>query len=457
MTTAHSQIAAGLLIVSIMTFAWAAVPHPIAGLALALLPLVAIVGLRVTYLACLAFIIFSFFRLHEAAPVLEPLKLPKLLALASFVTLAWSIAFQRIRVFWDPLFTPFVMFFVAVCLGILAATNSANSLSYFKDTYIKIGIMVFAVAWSFNRERDLRVGNLIIVVAAGLIATVALLNKLQGIGLVEGTRVTIGRDIGSVLGDPNDLSLVLLFGASFAISAALGRGLPRLDRYLGLLVFCAVAAAIVATQSRGGLLGLVAVTGVFVAERIKSKSILIFVGIFAALALFGLSDIGDRQSGGSHEEGIDESAMGRIYAWGAAVRMAMANPITGVGLDNFYLNYFFYSDHWDGLNHAVHSTWFGVLGEAGFVGLILFGWMVLSILQRQRKTKSQIANLEKLYPVLAASNRGLMGGTIGFCVGGSFLTQAFTWPIYIILGLTIATSHIANAAAGTRNTEVTNL
>ena len=39
-----------------------------------------------------------------------------------------------------------------------------------------------------------------LVVAGMLVAGVALYNKVNEIGLVEGTRVTIGRDISSVLG-----------------------------------------------------------------------------------------------------------------------------------------------------------------------------------------------------------------------------------------------------------------
>ncbi|MGB0360640.1 MAG: hypothetical protein ACPGEF_04425, partial [Endozoicomonas sp.] len=44
---------------------------------------------------------------------------------------------------------------------------------------------------------------------------VAVSNKLNGIGLVEGSRVTISRHLQSQIGDPNDLSLVLLFPVSF--------------------------------------------------------------------------------------------------------------------------------------------------------------------------------------------------------------------------------------------------
>lgn len=421
---------------------WLMFPNPVVGPGLVVLFLGVIAALNRSYILSLAFVIFSFFRIHEVFPVLIPLKLPLLLALAIFVSLAWSISFGRIRVFWDSLFLPFIVFFALVSLGIFSASNVGNSSAYWTGTYVKIGLMVFAIAWSLRRERDLRSGLRSILLAAGTVAVVALSNKLSGVGLVEGTRVTIGRDIGSVLGDPNDLSLVLLFGASFAVAAATGRGLPRLDRMLGLAVYIAVAAAVVATQSRGGLLGLAAITGVFVAERVKSKSLMMGLASVVFIALFVFADIDGRQSGGAYEAGIDESAMGRIYAWGAALRMALDNPLTGVGLDNFYLNYFFYSDFWDGRNHAVHSTWFGVLGETGVLGLAAFLWMVVAIFRRIRVATMALAQHAQPSPILSATLRGLLGGIVGFCVSGTFLTQAFTWPIYIILALTVATARI---------------
>lgn len=72
---------------------------------------------------------------------------------------------------------------------------------------------------------------------------------------------------------------------------------------------------------------------------------------------------------------------GRLYAWEAAFKMALHHPLTGVGLDNFYFNYYFYSPHWDGINHAVHSTWFGVLAETGFVGLAVFITLIVSLIR----------------------------------------------------------------------------
>ncbi|MDA1378987.1 hypothetical protein PCI56_02885 [Plesiomonas shigelloides subsp. oncorhynchi] len=90
----------------------------------------------------------------------------------------------------------------------------------------------------------------------------ALYNKSAGIGLVEETRVTIGRELGSVLGDPNDLALVLLFPAGFSLASALESRAGKWDRLLGFAGFIVNLLAIVATQSRGGLLGICAVMGI---------------------------------------------------------------------------------------------------------------------------------------------------------------------------------------------------
>lgn len=124
--------------------------------------------------------------------------------------------------------------------------------------------------------------------------------------------------------------------------------------------------------------------------------------------------------------------------------MALDNPIFGVGLNNFYFNYFFYSSHWDGLNHAVHSTWFGVLAETGFVGLIVFIGFCVSLIRTSRRTIAVLAKLTTPPPYLLATALATYSGLIGTIVSGTFLTQGFNWPIYILAGLTISASHIAS-------------
>ncbi|WP_261857710.1 O-antigen ligase family protein [Photobacterium sanguinicancri] len=388
---------------------------------------------------CLGFIIFSYFRIHEAFPVLMPFKIPQLLALASLAGLFWQLWLSRDKLEWHPLQTYLILFSCWVLVCCFLATNRAEAFANFNGNFIKILIMVFAIAWLPTQLSQLKIVPFFLLISGLAIAVLAIMNKANGIGLVEGTRVTISRDIGSMLGDPNDLALVLQFPVAFALAYTF-------NGKVWLRACCAVILVIliigvIATQSRGGLLGIGC--GIFTILVLKSRSFVLptIITAIGGIALIALAGISDRASGGAAESGVDESAMGRIYAWQAAWRMALNHPFTGVGLDNFYFNYYLYSPHWDGKNHAVHSTWLQILSETGFVGLVLFLLMVIGAL---RLSYQLLQRLSQHY--MAPFAQGLWLGLLSFCVGGTFLTQGTTWPIYILIALLLAlhrlTKHI---------------
>jgi len=302
-------------------------------------------------------------------------------------------------------------------------------------------IMVFAISWWLTRFSHFSYVRIGIMISGISIALVALNNKMNGIGLVEGSRVTISRDIRSQLGDPNDLSLVLMFPVSFLAAELFDSNTHKFRRAFAAFGLILAISGVIATQSRGGLLGIAAILSFFLYQKVKNPLVVGICGAVAMMAMMVFAGISDRQSGGAEESGVDESAMGRIYAWHAAINMGVANPLTGVGINNFFVNYYFYSPHWDGKNHAVHSTWFQVLGETGFVGLCIFLLFIASIY----RSLSRIYSINKVNynkDVIINAN-ALKAGLIGFMVSGTFLTQAFTWPLYIILALTIALEKLA--------------
>jgi probable O-glycosylation ligase (exosortase A-associated) len=412
---------------------------------LVLLPVAGFLAIRFSAIFIVFFILFSFFRLHEAFPVLMPFKIPKLLALASLLGIFWHLFIsQKLTPRWHNALLIFVVFFVWLTLSCFLATNRALAIEYWSGTLSKIFIMVFVISWWIKDTQTIRWTRIGIMLSGCAVSIVALYNKSMGIGLVEGSRVTISRDLGSQIGDPNDLSLVLLFPVSFLCAEVFSRDRHKMIRLLALLILLSVVSGIIATQSRGGLLGIVAVVGYFFHQKIKRPMLTAAIGGFGLLVLVALAGIGDRQSGGQSESGVDESAMGRIYAWQASINMAVAHPLLGVGVDNFYSNYFYYSPHWDGKNHAVHSSWFQVLGETGFVGLFLFLLLLCTIYKILRRIL--ICQNHSKNPEITLTAHSLRGGLLAFAVSGTFLTQAFTWPIYIILSLAIALESISNSS-----------
>jgi len=445
-TNRATQFLIAMLPCMLILLGWVVIPHPLVGIAIGLSPLLVLFVLKYPYFMVLLFVLFSFFRLHEVFPQLYSLRIPLLLSLASLGALVWHVGLTRkVLPYWSPQFTLAGLFFILVIFGIVLATNRSLALSYFTSTYWKIMVMAFAIAWLAQTEKDFSLSLRLVTLCGMLVGLVALYNKVKEIGIVEGSRVTIGRDLGSVLGDPNDLSLVLLFPFSFALSLTLSNRLSRLERLLGIVTVVVLVSAIIATQSRGGLLGVAAIVALFAWRRVESKSLLMVGGSILLTALYVGAGISGRKSGGAAEAGLDESAMGRIHAWEAAFGMALDNPLTGVGMNNFYSNYFFYSEYWDGLNHAVHSTWFGVLGETGFTGLFVFMGMIFSLFRCSHASLQKILESPSRFPpVMASIAEGNLSGLAGFCVSGTFLTQGFTWPLYILLAFTVAIANFVS-------------
>ena len=431
------------------------IAQPVFLLPLALAPFVILFVLRIPIWLCLGFVAFSFFRLHEAFPVLMPLHIPQLLALPTLLVLIWHIGVKReVKPFWGPELGSFALFFCLVTIGLPFASNFGIALAYWNGAYVKIGAMTISIAWLIRKERDFALALIIMVLSGTLIAVVAISNKLGGIGLVEGTRVTIGRDFGSVLGDPNDLSLVLTFPLSFAVAMATTNQRWFL-KILGIAGTGLIVWAVLCTQSRGGIIGTMAVFAITGLRVIKSKVVLAGIGGSAASLMLLFAGISDRASGGAAEDGIDESAMGRIWAWTAAYNMALAKPLHGVGLDNFIPNFWFYTPHWTGFNKAVHSTWMGVLAETGFPGLLSFVAMIVINLVVIFKASRSLARNKAPVSVEALSY-AVLSGFAGFIGSGTFLTQGFTWPVYILIAMTSAVSHFAKTFAIGNNADKTN-
>lgn len=441
-----SQILIAVATICVAAGLWVVLRTPLAVVALGVLPLAAWMVFRYPVVMVIGFVVLSLFRIHEAYPALYSLRLPQLLALAALATIGYQLFSRRMHPYLTIELKICLAFFALISIGVPLASNFGLAFAFWSGTYVKIAVMVFAIAWLVSTPGHLALASRIFVLAGLLVATVAIQNRLNGIGLVEGTRVTIGRDFGSMLGDPNDLALVLLFPTGFATAMILRRGLSVTDRLFAVFALAAIITAIVYTQSRGGLLGLMAVLGVFAWNRTERKALLVFTGLAAGALLFVMAGVTER-SVVAAADGIDESSMGRLYAWEAAVRMAVANPFTGVGLDNFYANYFFHSPHWDGLNHAVHSTWFGVLAESGFLGFSIFVSLVYITAKRairSEATSRAFANPSNRDAAwIATSREALLASLAGFVISGTFLTQGFIWPFYILLALIVAADRIS--------------
>lgn len=131
----------------------------------------------------------------------------------------------------------------------------------------------------------------------------------------------------------------------------------------------------------------------------------------------------------------DESALGRVNAWGFAINVAKQNLLGG-GFNVFSPHMFTVYAPEPLNHHAAHSIYFQVLGEHGFIGLALY----LTLLGCAWMTGRSVIRLARGRPELKwAEGLGAMGqvSLIGYAVGGAFLTMAYYDLIYYIIAILV--------------------
>ncbi|MHB1200474.1 MAG: putative O-glycosylation ligase, exosortase A system-associated [Polaromonas sp.] len=204
---------------------------------------------------------------------------------------------------------------------------------------------------------------------------------------------------------------------------------------LALMLLSAVAA--LGTQSRGALLA-VAAMGLVMWFRSERKLVTGFwIGIVAAgLLAFMPGSWEQRMSTiGSYEQ--DGSVMGRINAWKMTINLANQNFFGG-GFEIYRSDIYAIFAPDSPRQQGAHSIYFSVLGEHGYVGLILFVtiWLLAfrtaGKIRQDAKKRPETLWLHQLAGMCQVS-------LVGYLVGGAFLALAyFDLPYNILVVLVVA-------------------
>lgn len=201
--------------------------------------------------------------------------------------------------------------------------------------------------------------------------------------------------IGGPLGDPNVLAqwVLMVTAVTVAVLASAGGRRPRWQRWLAVGVLIIGTATVVATKSRGGLIGLVVLLVGLLIVAVPRGRRLTLAGCSAALVVGVLFLSGDlRHQVGRIEEVAaawngdvagDSSAAGYAGTFRAGLRMFVDDPLNGVGAGNFVLHYQAYAP-FDGIDtsgraRAAHNVVIELVAETGIVGAIAFGVMASAV------------------------------------------------------------------------------
>ncbi|MBU1691265.1 MAG: putative O-glycosylation ligase, exosortase A system-associated [Gammaproteobacteria bacterium] len=199
--------------------------------------------------------------------------------------------------------------------------------------------------------------------------------------------------------------------------------------------------AAIGTQSRGALLAAAAMGGLlWLKSRNKATTAIYIVMAVGLIAVIMPQEYWDRMHTiKTYQE--DASAMGRINAWHTAFNVAK-DHITGGGFEAFQAPTFgLYAPDPDNV-HDVHSIYFEVLGEHGFIGLGIFlligllAWRTGSKVIRECRREPD----RKWAADLAAMTQVSM---VGYATGGAFLGLAYFDYYYHLVIILVLTYQIA--------------
>ncbi|MFW2388174.1 MAG: O-antigen ligase family protein [Polyangiales bacterium] len=425
---------------AVVVGASAAALHPTAALGI-VLGVAAVVWVFSSALnATLAFIVVLVLRPADHFPALAALQPAKLIGLVAI--LSWLIT-RLLRGDIQLSRAPHGRWILALAGGVmlssLMSTHPTASWTYFTDVFIKMLIMYGLVVHLVTTKPQAVKLHLSLALCTVGLALLAIHMRTAGLATVEGNRAGLA----GLLGDPNDLALVLLIYVP--LFAELGLGSSGFQRLGWFALLAVLVAGIFATVSRGGALGLMAALAFTFYDRGALSVRLILAPTLAAAVLVMLlvAGVNERSSGAFQAGQLDESAQGRLDMWASGIRMTAYNPLFGVGFGQFPDNYHSYARNpvnWE--PRDAHNSFIKAAAETGVVGFIPF--MALIFLTLRLAYRARKADVPEDEPMERAVRRSMLPSMVGFCVAAFFLSQCWSWFLFILFAQSAAMYDIWN-------------
>jgi probable O-glycosylation ligase (exosortase A-associated) len=210
-----------------------------------------------------------------------------------------------------------------------------------------------------------------------------------------------------------------------------------------------IAFAVVATASRGALIGLfVIVLWILLKSRNRVfGAILVAISVAVVVQLAPSSWSQRMETIKSADQ--DDSFLGRVEAWKVSSAIAVAHPIVGGGFRAVQS-----SEVWEKFRGepgllgfldipvtsirglAAHSIWFEVMGDTGLLGFLLFVAMIANGFFTRRDIQKEVRQRgqEDLIWAVYLSDM-LWASLMAYIVSGSLLSAAYFELPYIVLML----------------------
>lgn len=342
-----------------------------------------------------------------------------------------------------------LVFLLWTALSSLYAVMPDSAWAAWKE-FGKVLVMVFVTLMLVNNRERMHWLVWMIAVSLGFYGVKGgLFTILQG-----GVNHVLGPP-GSFITDNNALALALCMTLPLMRYLQLHSSIKFVRFGLSAAMFL-TGIGILGTYSRGGLIGLAVVAGaLFLKSRGRLAVVLVMV-LVGSTALHFMPAQWTARMGTLQDAKQTDSGETRIQSWKFSSNVALHRPLLGGGF-NVYQS----TPMWErygpegAIPRAVHSIYFRVLGEQGFVGLGIFIALLLASWRNCRRVRKSTRNIPEMRWAFDMASM-LQVSLVAFMAAGAFLPMSYFDLSYQLIALsavllTFCSQQLANA--GTRELE----
>ena len=372
---------------------------------------------------------FLMFILFSNLDVYAPFRLYRIVMLLVFASLALAFANGRRIVTHHPILLTLLVALLIIAFQSLSVAREYQVAARALGKFFK-ALVAVVLASQFVRDRS-EFKRLLLVIAAGILlsdflpfivqppARLGSLSMLWDMGVV--------RYEGFVF-EPNTFAVFQLFLIPILIFFIGRYRKPPAARPLLMLFILGSISVLTLSFSRGGFVGLVFLILTLIVVERRNKVLLLFgcaliaIGIIATPALYWerVASLFDFVGNGADDFALTT----RVGTMRAALRLGLANPLLGVGMDNFLNNASYYIP----FRLTVHNSYLLVFAELGSAAFALLGGIIVCGFMIIRRMMARRGDPEK-----AAIGRALLMQQVAVLIGAFFIPLAFDMIFWFML------------------------
>jgi O-antigen ligase len=385
-------------------------------------------------------------QLLQLFPSLQVIPVAKIVVGVVILIFAFSphLLANRLRLKAIPQFQYILCILAFATLTVPLSVWPGDSLSFIIEGYAKNIVFVYLLVQGVRNDRSARTVCGALILGCSLIVIALLTGFGPEVSLnAREERINVAGTY-----DVNDLALLFIVTIPFAFFML--KESTKVQRILLLVAIALMVLGIIKSASRGGFVGLMMMSGFLLMRSSREARKYALAAVLGGAILFAFAAPAAYWARITTIFSLEKDynftdQQGRQKVWENGLKMILAHPLTGVGINCFRIAHAEVSE--TTINISPHNSFLQIAAELGLPGLTLFLLIIVTSLIAARRVRrlTREGRLAQEYWWLASA---IEVSWMGFMVSASFLTHAYS-PIFCFL-----TALSAALVAGYRAAEI---